>query len=192
MKLWKGITAAALVLAVAPIVGVTTANQAEAATAVTAAAASCENTDGSYNGGVCKNDGLLRPVLKNEANPSFPASLPGDRVKVTLTRDTPKYPHPVFYVQLGETRLNHAQATASLEASMDRAYEQCVGPQGQSAAYCAGYYKNIPAIPYFEVLPASEMFPKLTFETTWQGFLDNTKTVYNDKTSSQVVAERIN
>ncbi|PTT21723.1 hypothetical protein DBR36_03495 [Microbacterium sp. HMWF026] len=88
--------------------------------------------------------------------------------------------------------MTHTSATASLKASMDFGYEQCVGPQGQSAAYCAGYYRNIPAIPYFEILPASERFPKLTFETTWQGFLDNTRTVYNDQTSSQVVAERIN
>lgn len=60
MKLWKGITVAALVLTLAPIVGVAAASQAEAAAPIAVKAAvtsynpSCENPDGTYNGGVCK------------------------------------------------------------------------------------------------------------------------------------------
>jgi hypothetical protein len=146
MKLWKGITAAALVLAVAPLVGVTTASQAEAATptAVKAAATSynpsCENPDGSYNGGVCKT--------------TFPA----------YTEDLSDEPKNPIYLEWpgkkaldGSPSLNHAERVALLDSVHRQNVDRCKGytpydyrnDPNRWTRFCDGLTK--PAVPYFQV-----------------------------------------
>lgn len=146
MKLWKGITAAALVLAVAPIVGVITASQAEATapTAVKAAAMSynpsCENPDGSYNGGVCKT--------------TFPAY-------VEDLSDEPKNPiyreWPGRKTVDGSPSLNHAERVAFLQTVHDASVTDCKSYVPYSHRNDRGGWMNFcdslpkPVVPYFQV-----------------------------------------
>jgi hypothetical protein len=171
-KLLKGIAATALALAITAGSSVLAAPSAEAAS-------------GSNQ----------RWVLVDENKPAFPAATAGDRVKVTVQRNTPTYDHPVYYVQPGESRLNHAQQNALYVSTWKIFLQECLdrgASDGEDLrSYCERYYGTAPTVAYFEVLPVSAQFPTTTYETTWQGFLDNVKVAKNDSTSLKVWADPI-
>jgi len=140
-KLWKGFTAAALVLAVAPLVGVTSASEAEAAETVTvkAAAAStynptCENPDGSYNGGVCKT---IFPAYEEDLS------------------DEPK--HSIYLEWPGKEIRNYTEQVAHMNSVHNGSVAECKSyvphshrtNQAGWNSFCDGLPK--PKVEYFEV-----------------------------------------
>lgn len=113
-KLWKGITATALALALAPIIGATTTGAAEAAEPVTVKAAvtttddpSC-GSDSTYDGGICKVDFSRLPDHTTPAGQVFPG------------------PNPLVYPERPGQRLrSHAEQVAYMNAVHNASVAEC-------------------------------------------------------------------
>lgn len=114
-KLMKGLTATALVLALAPIIGASTTGAAEAAEPVTVKAAAatsynptCENPDGTYNGGVCKTTFPAYADTPTPAGQVFPG------------------PNPLVYPERPGQRLrNYTEQVAHINAVHNASLAEC-------------------------------------------------------------------
>lgn len=116
-KVWKGLTATALVLALAPIIGASTTGAAVAVepTAVKAAAAtttvdpSCAS-DSTYDGGICKVDFSRLPDHPRPAGQVFPGPNP------LVYPERPGHPVRNYTEQVAYMNAAHAASVAECKS----------------------------------------------------------------------------